>query len=138
MGAGTAERRTDLLGNVAINLGLRPRAGPLPNLGNLEVYLHFCMRMFDFAVSPHLSRHPLVAAAGVGGKATAWGWIRKQIREGLRKPGGFLQGLIDKIGIVFSNYLIVLEIAVFHCTLFREWLPICARRGVLFPTAECR
>ena len=85
-GVGTADSWPDLLGNVAIDSGVRPRALPSPILENPKVYSDFCMRMLDFAVFPHLSRRSQAAAAGVGGKKKARDWIQEQIREGVRNP----------------------------------------------------
>ena len=70
-GIGPTKGWPDLRGNMAVNLVVLPRAVPLPNLGNPEVYLDFPLRMLDFAVSPHLSRHPRAAAAGLGGRKEA-------------------------------------------------------------------
>ena len=38
----------------------------LPNVRNSEVFLGSPARMSDFAVLPHLSRHPPAAASGKG------------------------------------------------------------------------
>ena len=60
----------DLLGvvtqiwDVALNLGVRPRAVPGISSG-------FFATMPDFAFAPHFGRHPLAAAAGPSGGSRA-------------------------------------------------------------------
>ena len=58
----------DILGNPALNLGVRPMAVPLSNLQTPEIYLGLFARTLDFAVFPHLSGHPPAAAAGLCGR----------------------------------------------------------------------
>ena len=63
---GPANAWPDLLGNVAMNLGVCPRAIPKPNLQKSDGYLDFFARTLDFAVFPHFNRHPQSTAAGIG------------------------------------------------------------------------
>ena len=76
----------DLLGNVAVKVGVRETAAPLPNLTSPGICFGSLARTLDLAVCPHLSRHPLAAAAGLGWKGKARHWIQGQIREGVRNP----------------------------------------------------
>ena len=77
-----------------MNLGVRPRPIPPPNLENPEVYLDLLIRMLDSAAFPHLSRRPQATAAGLVGRKGAWGRIREQMREGARNPAWFRRDLI--------------------------------------------
>ena len=90
----------DLLENVAINLGVRSRAAPLPDLENPCVYSHFPLGKLDFGGFPRVGRHPQAAAEGFGGEKTASEWIREQIREDVRNPEWTRQCLSDKVGII--------------------------------------
>ena len=83
--------------------GVRPGAAPFPNTQNPGIYFDFFARMPDFAVVPHISRHPPAAAAGLSGEGRAWDWIQEQIREEDRNPEWFRNGLIEKIGVAFSH-----------------------------------
>ena len=47
-----------LLGNVAMNLGVCPRAIPKPNEQDPDVYLDSHMQGVGFEVFPHLNRYP--------------------------------------------------------------------------------
>ena len=85
-GMGPAEGWPYLLGNVALNWGVRPRSVPWPNPQSPEIYSGFVARILDFAVFPHLSRQSLAAAAGLGDKGEARDWIQEQIHERVRKP----------------------------------------------------
>ena len=100
---GSAEGRPDVLGSAAINLAVRPRAVPSPNLGYPVVSLDFFMRMPDIAVFPHLSRRPQAAAARIGGKGKACDWIQELNLEGARNPERFRQRLIFKFRFIFSR-----------------------------------
>ena len=73
---------SDLLGPVASNLGVCPRAAPMPNLQDPATYLGFLARTFDFLPFPHRSRHPRAAAAELNGKTEEWGRTQVQVRDG--------------------------------------------------------
>ena len=60
---GSSQAWPDLLGNVALNLGVCPRAVPMTNLQEPAVYMDFFASALDVALFPHLRRHPLAAAA---------------------------------------------------------------------------
>ena len=60
--------------------------------------------MLDFAVFPHLSRHPIAAAAGIVGKRRTWAWIQEHVRGGVRNPEWRQEDPVDRIGIVFAQF----------------------------------
>ena len=67
-GMGSPDGWPDLLGNVALNLGVCPCTVPTPNLQDPEIYLVFFARTLDIPLCTHLARHPLSAAAKLTGK----------------------------------------------------------------------
>ena len=93
----------DLLGNVALDLGVCPRPAPTPNMRDPAIYLDVFAMTLHFASFPHPSGRPLVAAARPDGKIQAWEWIRGQAREGVRNPEWPHKESADKIGIIFSQ-----------------------------------
>ena len=60
--------------------------------------------MLEFAVFPHLSCHPLPAAAGIIGKKRTRDCIREQVREGIRNPDRYRKVLVDEIGVVSAQF----------------------------------
>ena len=66
-GTGSTDDRPDLLGNIALNLGVRPRPLPTPNLREPTKLLDFFASSPDFALFPHLSRNTLTASAKIHG-----------------------------------------------------------------------
>lgn len=76
----------DLLGHVALNLGVRPRPAPMPTVQGPAIYLDFFARSLDCALTPHLRRHTLAAAARLNAKNQSSEWLQEQAREGVSNP----------------------------------------------------
>ena len=98
---GSSDGRPDLLGNVAVNLAVCPRAAPMSNAQGPAIFLDFFARTLAFARLPRLSRHLLAAAAIVNGKKQKWEWIQENVKEGVRNPAWYRGGLADEIGVIF-------------------------------------
>ena len=97
---GPAECWPELPGNVAFNLGVRPRAVPALNMQNPELSPDSSARTLDFVCVPHLNRQPLAAAAGIKREREARGRTQEQVREGVRNPERHHKGMVEKIGIM--------------------------------------
>ena len=97
---GPPEAWPDPLGNVAMNLGVRPQDFPEAGLHQSDGCPTFFLCTSAFAASPHLSRHPRAAAVGFGRRGEEWDWTRGQGREGVSDPAWWHGKLIDPIGII--------------------------------------
>ena len=95
-GMGSPGRSPNLSGNVAWNLGVRPRAAPMPNMRDPAAYLGFFAGTLDCALFPHLSRRPLAPEE-------AWKWIQGQLRDGVRNPEWRHEDTAGKIGIILDQ-----------------------------------
>ena len=85
-GMGSPDDRSDLLGNVALDLGVCSRLAPVPNMRDAAIYLNSVAETSDFALVPHHCRHPLAAVLRFRGKKQAWEWVHVRAREGVRDP----------------------------------------------------
>ena len=113
----------DLLGNVALNLGVRPRAVAMPNFEDPSIYLDFFARARDLALLPYTRRRAPAAAARMSRGKRAWEWTQGQVGGGVRNPARFRDDLVGEIGAVFAQ--------LFHC--FRD----CRLPLRLAPTVAC-
>ena len=80
-----------------------PRAGPKPNLQQVEVYSDFFTRTLDFAIFSSLDGYPQAKEAGIGRKGEGWEWIQRQVREGVRNPEWWRRNLVDKTGVIYPE-----------------------------------
>ena len=73
------------------------------HLGDPAIYLDFFARSLDFALWPHLSRHPLAAAKRINGEKQACEWIPGQVREGVSNPEWYRKDVVGEIGIICAQ-----------------------------------
>ena len=93
----------------------------MPKLQGPTIYPDFLARTSDLVRFPHLSRHPLAAAAQLNGETQAWGRIQGEAREGFSNPEPYREDLACKLVLFLLNYFIVLVIAVYTCMWIPRW-----------------
>ena len=102
-GMGSSAEWPDLLGHVTLNRGVSSRAALVPNPQDPASRLGIFARTSDFVSFPHLSRHPLPAAAKLNGGKRAWGQIQEQVREEFGNPEWYHKDPAGEFGIFFAQ-----------------------------------
>ena len=93
----------DVLGNVGLSSGFRPRGVQHVDPGNPMAYFQFCTMTLEVAAFPGAMRHPRAEASGIKSSLQFWEWASRQVREHIGDPNWNFADLAAKISVAFSN-----------------------------------